>query len=218
MVPTDAKATTRSTDPTARTRNPQLRRAAILAAARSVFAERGYARATIREIARRAGVTHGLVVMHFSTKEQLFLQAVPGTRDLVDRVKGDRPGLAERVAAGFIERMESADSADPFIALVRSAASDEEAARGLLAAMSTESLHAYETVIEGPDVAVKVDLIGAFLIGVTFSRYVVGAGPVAAMAPDALALYLTDVLRAIMDRPPSTLPTPRRRARRSAEA
>jgi DNA-binding transcriptional regulator YbjK len=74
--------------------------AAILAAARSVLAERGYERATIREIARRAGVTHGLVVMHFATKEQLFLQAVPGTRDLEVHVRGDRAGLAERVASG----------------------------------------------------------------------------------------------------------------------
>ncbi len=178
-----------------------MRRAAILAAARSVFAERGYERATIREIARRAGVTHGLVVMHFSTKEQLFLQAVPGTRDLENHVRGARAGLAERVASGFVERMESADRADPFIALVRGAASDQDAAKALLGAMSTESLRAYEAVLEGPDLAVKVDLIGAVLIGVTFSRYVVGEGPLADLEPDRLVRYLADVLRVIMDRP-----------------
>jgi AcrR family transcriptional regulator len=178
-----------------------VRRAAILAAARSVFAERGYERATIREIARRAGVTHGLVVMHFATKEQLFLQAVPGTRDLEDHVRGDRAGLAERVASGFVERMESADRADPFIALVRDGASDQDAAKALLGAMSTESLRAYETVLDGPDQAEKVDLIGAFLIGVTFSRYVVGEGAIAGLEPDRLVPYLADVLRVIMGRP-----------------
>jgi len=182
-----------------------MKRAAILAAARAVFAERGYVRATIREIARRAGVTHGLVVLHFSTKEQLFIQAVPGTRDLEDHVQGDRDGLPGRVAAAFVTRMESADSADPFIALVRSAASDDGAARALLVAMRTESVRAYETVLEGADLALKVDLIGAFLTGVTFSRYVIGEGPVAVLPPDELVPYLTDALCAIMDH---STPTP----------
>ena len=153
-------------------------------------------------------MTHGLVVMHFSTKEELFLQAVPGTRDLEDFVRGDRAGLAERVAAGFVERMESADHADPFIALVRSAASDQDAAKALLGAMSTQSLHAYETVLEGPDLAVKVDMIGAFLTGVTFSRYIIGEGPIADLEPGRLVPYLTDVLRVIIDRPtPPPVPT-----------
>ena len=201
MVPHESPASARSAGPRRRTRNPELKRAAILAAARAVFAERGYARATIREIARRAEVTHGLIVLHFSTKEQLFIQAVPGTRDLEDYVQGDRDTLGERVATAFVKRMESADSADPFIALVRSAASDENAARGLLGAMSRESLRAYETVLEGVDLAVKVDLIGAFLTGVTFNRYVIGEGPIATMPPDELVSYLTDVLGSIMDRP-----------------
>lgn len=43
----------------------------LLDAALSVFAERGFARATLRQIAERAGVTHGLVVHHFGTKSRL---------------------------------------------------------------------------------------------------------------------------------------------------
>jgi AcrR family transcriptional regulator len=185
--------------PVRRTRNPQARRAAILEAARSVFAERGYPRATIREIARRAGVTHGLVVMHFSTKEQLFIAAVPGTRDLAASVRGDRRGLAARVAASFVRRMETADGADPFIALVRTAASDQEAAAPLLKEMRSESIAAYGQLLDGPDLDVKVDLIGALLIGVTFSRYVIHEGPLATLDPDALVKYLTRLLRTILD-------------------
>ncbi len=63
---------------------------AILEAAREVFTERGYARATIREIARRAGVTHGLVMRHFGTKEQLLIEALPGPRVAAGVVPGDR--------------------------------------------------------------------------------------------------------------------------------
>jgi TetR/AcrR family transcriptional regulator, repressor for neighboring sulfatase len=45
--------------------------AAILAAAADMFAERGPAATSIRDIAARSKVNHGLVFRHFGTKEQL---------------------------------------------------------------------------------------------------------------------------------------------------
>ncbi|MCA2243563.1 TetR/AcrR family transcriptional regulator [Mycobacterium sp. WUMAC-067] len=45
--------------------------AAILEAATDLFAERGPAATSIRDVAARAGVNHGLVFRHFGTKEQL---------------------------------------------------------------------------------------------------------------------------------------------------
>jgi AcrR family transcriptional regulator len=45
--------------------------AAILEAATELFAERGPAATSIRDIAARSGVNHGLVFRHFGTKEQL---------------------------------------------------------------------------------------------------------------------------------------------------
>lgn len=45
--------------------------AAILAAATDLFAERGPAATSIRDIAARSKVNHGLVFRHFGTKEQL---------------------------------------------------------------------------------------------------------------------------------------------------
>src|ERR1700760_969879 len=45
--------------------------AAILDAATDLFAERGPAATSIRDIAARSKVNHGLVFRHFGTKEQL---------------------------------------------------------------------------------------------------------------------------------------------------
>ena len=161
------------------------------------FAERGFAKATIREIAQRAGVTHGLVMRHFPSKEALFIAAVPGTRDLVYNVAGDLDGLPGRVARAYVERMEAANGADPFIALVRSAA-DETSAKRLLVAMRRRSLDAYRTVLDAPDIEQRVDLVGAHLIGVTFSRYVLQNGPLATMTPGQLTRYLTTSLTGIL--------------------
>ena len=44
----------------------------ITAAAFEVFAERGYARARVQEVAERAGVSKGLLYLYFETKQALF--------------------------------------------------------------------------------------------------------------------------------------------------
>jgi AcrR family transcriptional regulator len=44
----------------------------VLAAATDMFAERGPKATSIRDIAKQAGVNHGLVFRHFGTKEQLI--------------------------------------------------------------------------------------------------------------------------------------------------
>jgi AcrR family transcriptional regulator len=49
------------------------RRAEILAAGAKVFAEQGYDRATIADIAREMGVSKGVVYYQFRSKEQVFL-------------------------------------------------------------------------------------------------------------------------------------------------
>ena len=46
--------------------------AALLAAARHLFAERGYASCTISEIARAAGMSQGNVYWYFASKEELL--------------------------------------------------------------------------------------------------------------------------------------------------
>lgn len=186
-----------STPKAKRVRDPEARRAAILAAARSVFAEHGYAKATIRQIAQRAGVTHGLVVLHFSTKAQLFLAAVP-IQDMAANVAGDVDGLPERVARGYVARMERADAADPFLALIRSAAAGQDDAKCLLRTMRDTSVDIYRGVLDCEDVAQRVDMLGAHFFGVTFSRYVLAQGPLAAMTPDELTRYLTCSVRAIL--------------------
>jgi AcrR family transcriptional regulator len=47
-------------------------RAALVAAGRSLFAERGYAAVATEEIVRTAGVTRGALYHHFDGKEELF--------------------------------------------------------------------------------------------------------------------------------------------------
>jgi AcrR family transcriptional regulator len=60
-----------------RTRDPEDKRARVLAAARRLFAERGYAATTTADVAECAGVSQGILFHHFGSKEGL-LAAVAG--------------------------------------------------------------------------------------------------------------------------------------------
>ena len=59
-------------------RQPGVGRELILAAAHDEFSERGYARATTRSIAERAGVAEPLLFRHFGSKAALFNEVVFG--------------------------------------------------------------------------------------------------------------------------------------------
>jgi AcrR family transcriptional regulator len=80
-------------------------RRALLDAARSVFAEKGYHGAAAEEIVRRAGLTRGALYHHFEDKKDLF-------RVVVDEMEGEiderieeaqraHSGLPEAVMAGY---------------------------------------------------------------------------------------------------------------------
>ncbi len=56
----------------ARRRHGEIRREQILDAAVKLFSEKGYAGASIRDLAREIGVTEGLLYHYFSSKEQLL--------------------------------------------------------------------------------------------------------------------------------------------------
>jgi AcrR family transcriptional regulator len=178
-------------------RDPEASRAAILEAARAVFTERGYARATIREIARRAGVTHGLVMRHFGTKEQLLIEALPGPRAAAGIVPGDLATLPDRVAAAFVAEAESAGGEHALVALIRSAASGEAAAMPLYAAMEREITAAFREVL-GPGTEAYADLLASLLIGVTFARHVARTGALAELTREELVGYLAPAIRALL--------------------
>src|SRR4051794_9852495 len=109
-------------------------RAALLAAARLEFAERGYEGATVRRIAERAGVDAAMVNHWFGGKEALFtasvdLPVVPTEiRDQV--VPGDPEQLGARIVERFLTVWDST-AGGTLAALLQSVAGHDDAARML---------------------------------------------------------------------------------------
>jgi AcrR family transcriptional regulator len=72
-----------------RDKSAKLRRDHIVAAAISVFAAKGYHRATIRDIALAAGVADGTIYASFANKAALLMAVI----DPLDEASGPRPAM-----------------------------------------------------------------------------------------------------------------------------
>lgn len=99
------------TEPRYRRRKEE-RPAEITAAAFSAFAEKGYAATRVEEVARRAGVSKGLLYLYFRTKEELFkavIKSVVITRvdALIDTVEHTELSSEEFLRGPMLKFMQS---------------------------------------------------------------------------------------------------------------
>jgi AcrR family transcriptional regulator len=108
----------------------ETRRAEILEAAAAVFGEKGYHRATMKEIAARAGIVPGTIYLYFENKRDLLLAIADGLiAGPVDQTLAEAVGLEARdyIAAILRNRIQFARENRAFIqALVTEIWTDQE--------------------------------------------------------------------------------------------
>jgi AcrR family transcriptional regulator len=161
-------------------------KAVILAAARERFAASGYERATIRAIAADAGIDPSMVMRYFGSKEGLFAAAARFDLELPDLSHTDTDGVGRRLVAHFVERWERDEA---LVVLLRSAATNAEAAQRMSAIFTTQLL----PVVAGLDAAEagrRAGLIATQMLGLALCRYVLRLPPVIAMSPTDLQDWL----------------------------
>lgn len=146
-------------------------RARILDAATTRFAGRGFSGASVRDIAGDAGVDPALVIRHFGTKEQLFLEAVRvriGTDPLRDVPLED---LGRQFVAFLLDAEDGVRAA--WLALVRGSA--EPAIGHRLRTVHDELfVEPLRDRLEGPGADERARLAAALVGGLLYSMWVVG--------------------------------------------
>jgi AcrR family transcriptional regulator len=178
-------------------------RTAILAAARSLFAELGYDKASIRAIARRAGVDAALVHHYYGTKDELLVAAVrlpfdPGALVLAALENPDRVG--DTLARQFLSLWETPAIRDQMLALARAALTHPAAADTLRGIITRDSLEPVAARLALPDAPLRAELAGTHLFGLALGRYGLRLEPLASTDPETVATaigptlqrYLTD--------------------------
>jgi len=142
----------------------------ILNAARALFAEVGYERATIRGVAAAAGVDPALVMQYFGTKQQLFRQAIHAQ---AIHAEGEQPLQVSphRLAELLLEaiRFKLGEVDDGSLALIRSMLTHPEAAEQFRDA-TTRQVREFAAAIAQPDAEVRASLLVAISMGLTIAR------------------------------------------------
>ena len=173
-------------------------RAAILAAARTEFAARGYDNATIRGIAAAAGVDPALVHHFYGSKEGLFaaamqLPVVPSeviTAALQEGSRAAGVSAGEHLAATALALWESEELRGPFTGLLRSAVTSDQAAamlREFLAAAILRPVASLSGETDEDRATFRSALIATQMLGLAVARYLLRIPPVATASREELA-------------------------------
>ena len=179
---------------------------AILASARTAFAERGMDGASIRLIAAGAGVDPALIHHYFGTKDQLFLAAMrapidPG--DIIPQVlAGGVDGVGERLIRTMLGVWDSPVGVAA-VALLRSAVSNEQVASMLRQFVANRILKRIikELDLDPAEGPLRAGLVATQVAGLIMMRYVIPVEPVASTDIDTLAAVVGPTIERYLTAP-----------------
>ncbi|GAB3496819.1 TetR family transcriptional regulator [Amycolatopsis cihanbeyliensis] len=180
-------------------------RAALLEAARAVFAETGYEGATVRGIATRAGVDAAMVNHWFGSKEGLFAQAVLelpfNPAELLDTLlSGPVEELSERIVRTFLTRWDESGGG-MFAALVRSVAGHEQVAQVLREFFLNHLFTRLADKVGGEDAQFRATLCASQVIGMGMIRYVARFEPLASTDVETMVTAVAPTLQRYLTGP-----------------
>lgn len=175
-------------------------RAAIVEAARAEFAARGFDGATMRAIARVAGVDPRLVHHYFEGKEDLFIAAFrfpARPSDVVQAVFAPgMDGVGERLVRFFLAVWDTDDGRETMLGLLRSAATSDQAAGMIRQFVSRAILARASTMLPGDDADLRIEAAVGQMLGVAMLRFVIKVEPLASCdAEDLVPLLAPTVQR-----------------------
>ncbi len=165
-------------------------REAILAAARDLFAQRGFEATTMRAVASRAGVDAALIHHYFGTKDGLLEEALTLPVDpaqLLAGVGDDPSRLGEEVVRRVLSAWDLPAVQPRLVALLRLGVSHERAATLLRDVLTRTVLHvvARHTASDRP--MLRASLAASQMGGLAMGRYLLRVPALAEASVDDLA-------------------------------
>ncbi|WP_435602100.1 TetR/AcrR family transcriptional regulator [Streptomyces sp. bgisy130] len=185
-------------------RDAQGTRRRLLDAASELFAERGYERATVRDIASRAGANQALLFRYFGSKKALFGEVMArGGQEQLRSTPAER--LFEVALRGMLAGGGGAGADRSLEVCLRSiGGSDEigEALRGL----GEEYAEVLATLSESDTGSLRADLALSWLLGIGLMRVVVAKEPLASADPDTVCALVAGALGNLLENLPKDGP------------
>ncbi|MEV6946888.1 TetR family transcriptional regulator [Streptomyces sp. NPDC051172] len=180
-------------------RRSETTRNAILVAARERFAADGYERATIRAIARDAGIDPSMVMRYYGNKEGLFAAAVSIDLRMPDMAALPREEVGWRLVAHFLGMWEENEV---LTALLRVGATNGAGAERMQEIFRDQMMPVAYAVCPDPQQApARAALAAAQLLGLALTRYVLRFPPTVALPPEEITAWLAPTLQRYLTAP-----------------
>ncbi len=158
-------------------------RSQIVAAASAEFLAHGYDAASMRGIARRAGVDPALVHHYFGDKADLFAETVssPIRPDRIVRevLQGPRESIGVNLVTAALTAMETGRARDRIITLIRTALGHDFAATMLRQFLTREVIGRIAAELDVDDAELRATAVASQLVGLFMVRYGVRIEPLA---------------------------------------
>ena len=183
------------TEQPGRKRDAAATRLALLDAAAKLFAERGFDRTTVREIAKEAGANQSLLFRYFGSKEALFEAVI--ARNTREQIASTAP---ERLFSTSLRSMlEPGERNRTLETYLRSPGSDSAAA-AMRRELGREYAATLAELTDAPDAELRADLAIAWLLGIGLVREITAKEPLASADPDDICRLVLTATRTLLER------------------
>ncbi|MFD7324972.1 TetR family transcriptional regulator [Streptomyces sp. NPDC059875] len=174
-------------------------RAAILEAARERFASDGYERATIRAIARDAGIDPSMVMRYYGSKEGLFAAASEFELDLPELAILPSRHVGAALVTHFLDRWERDDVLTGLLRVgVTNAAGVERMQTIFAGQLGPVALGVCPDPAEAPR---RAALVASQILGMALTRYVLRFPPAVEMSRDEIVAWLGPTVQRYLTAP-----------------
>jgi AcrR family transcriptional regulator len=182
-----------------RRRDAAATRAALLEAARKLMAEHGVEGTSTRDVAAAAGVNQALVYRYFGSKEKLFIEAASTASDSADDIITNTPlaDLPRVLLDRILDAAETRPSTE--LATLVAAANDEHVRTVIRERIDAAFSTLLAARLDGPDAALRAELLGAVLVGIGFLRHKIGSRAVTAADRETLGTYVDRIAAVLLD-------------------
>ncbi|WP_176085510.1 TetR family transcriptional regulator [Martelella sp. HB161492] len=169
-------------------------RAAILAAARLVFAENGYEGTTVRAVAAQADIDPAMIIRYFGNKENLFAMASTVNLSLPDIGTASEAEIAVVLVGRFLQLWEGEGAGMGLPILLRSAMTHAAAQAKVRDVFKTQVVRMFETRFPAALAEERAGLVLSQLFGMALCRYVLDIPPLNTMTGEKVIAAIAPVI------------------------
>lgn len=182
------------------TRSPEETKARILDAAQIAFADKGYARAVVRDIAEIAEVAPSLIMHYFGTKEALFDAAFAKALDMT-AILSPAPGDFGAHAVSLLS--ESHTDTVRSSAMLAQSVGDPQARETMVRLLEERVIKPTADFLASPRAYPRAQLIAMLTLGFTAFRILVPIGAPGSEEDEKFVRdWMRDALQRLADSPP----------------